>query len=91
VRFDEVNMDREMLIADLRSYIANLPSDEQTCTGCMDLKINKRFGARGQIMMAFQDGTCVCDAMELCWAYDPAKRFQERPLECILFGDKTKS
>jgi hypothetical protein len=84
-------MDREKIISDLQSYIVDLPLDERTCTGCIDLKINKRFGARGQIMMAFQDGTCVCDAMELCWAYDPARRYQERPIECILFGCKSKS
>jgi hypothetical protein len=77
---------RELMIA-IREYVQELPKEQQLCNGCTELKRQRLHGARGQMVTAFNNGSCRCDEQELIWAdrgFDVL-----RPLECILNGLKT--
>jgi hypothetical protein len=79
-------MERRELVLTIRDYYQNLPEEEHYCNGCTELKTQRIHGARGQMICAFYDGTHRCDEHEIIWAIHGAKA--DRPLECILNGEK---
>jgi hypothetical protein len=70
----------------IREYVQSLPKEEQYCNGCAELHRQPVHGGRGQVVTAFCNGTNSCDEYELIWAIRGVNI--ERPLECILNGEK---
>lgn len=70
----------------IASFIASIPEEERFCNGCVELKTKRTSGVRGQGVMAFGDGTHRCDVWGIMWEYTGEKA--DRPLECLLNGDK---
>lgn len=70
----------------IRDYIQSLPEEERCCNGCDKLQVKRNVGARGQMIAPFCQGINRCDEYELIWAINGDK--VERPLECILNGQK---
>ena len=79
-------MERREIVIAIRDYYQKLPEEERHCNGCTELKIQRIHGARGQAVTAFNNGTYRCDEHELIWAIHGIKA--DRPLECILNGEK---
>jgi hypothetical protein len=80
-------MERRELVLAIRDYIDSLPEEEKYCNGCRNRQLQRTVGARGQMITAFQEGICRCDEHELMWAYRGNNKI-ERPLECILNGQR---
>jgi len=70
----------------IREYIQSLPREEQHCNGCTELKRQHLHGGRGQVVTAFCNGANKCDEHELVWGGHGIN--VDRPLECILNGEK---
>jgi len=70
----------------IRDFLDTLPLGERICNGCTILKVQKHTGPQGQMVTPFGLEVCRCDEYELMWAYRGVRI--DRPLECILNGQK---
>ena len=80
-------MNRREIVMEIRNFIKELPVEDRFCDDCIELQVKRTTGARGQMIVPFNDGVCRCDLEELMWAYRHEN--VDRPIECILNGEKT--